>query len=390
MRSSFPTDRLEKRRVLLDAVESVRDILVSCAREAEEIATLPQAAVNAMREAGLFSLKLPMVLGGAEADPVTQIEVIEALARIDTSSAWCMMIGATAIARPGAFLDEKAVEQMFARGHIPTAATVRGQAGEAQPVDGGYQINGTWRFATGIRHSEWLCAGIKVIGDNSPGAYRTAVIPTAKAQIHDSWKVAGLKGTGSCNFSVSDLFVPREFTFERDRFIPKRGGRLYRLGAPGFVIYEHAAFALGAGRLALDTIVRQSMSKLPGGKGVPLSERQSFQHFVGQSDLKLRAARALAMAVYEQAWQNICEKDELEPRIQAEMRGCATYATDIAMEIATQAFRYGGGSALSLSNDLQRCFRDVCGAAVHFMVSESSYADHGQFMLGLPNTDPIA
>ena len=81
---NFPPGREEKRQVLLDAVAEVREVLEAGADQAEEDGTLPQASMDALYESGLLGLKLPAELGGAEADPVTQLEVIEALARIDT------------------------------------------------------------------------------------------------------------------------------------------------------------------------------------------------------------------------------------------------------------------------------------------------------------------
>ena len=50
----------------MDAVASVRPTLEAGAREAEETATLPRATVDALDESGLFLLKLPQALGGAE------------------------------------------------------------------------------------------------------------------------------------------------------------------------------------------------------------------------------------------------------------------------------------------------------------------------------------
>ena len=99
------------------------DSVASSADESERLGTLTPSAVEAIRDAGLFTLKLPMSLGGAEADPVTQIEVIEALAYIDASAGWCLMIGATAIGQPGAFAGDDAIAEIFCDGRIPTAAT---------------------------------------------------------------------------------------------------------------------------------------------------------------------------------------------------------------------------------------------------------------------------
>ncbi|MCH8921520.1 MAG: zinc ribbon domain-containing protein [Planctomycetes bacterium] len=62
----------------MEAVEGVRDVVEASAMEAEELRTLPRKSVDAIYDAGLFSMKVPEVLGGAEADPVTQIEVVEA------------------------------------------------------------------------------------------------------------------------------------------------------------------------------------------------------------------------------------------------------------------------------------------------------------------------
>ena len=100
---NFPPGREEKRQVLLDAVAEVREVLEAGADQSEEEGTLPQDSVDALYESGLLGLKLPAELGGAEADPVTQLEVIEALARIDASAAWCTMIGATSMGSWGAF-----------------------------------------------------------------------------------------------------------------------------------------------------------------------------------------------------------------------------------------------------------------------------------------------
>ena len=93
----FPTDRSEKRRVLMDAVESVRATLEAGAAESEETATLAPASVDALYDSGLFRLKMPHVLGGAEADLVTQLDVLEAVSRIDPASGWCLMIGAASL-----------------------------------------------------------------------------------------------------------------------------------------------------------------------------------------------------------------------------------------------------------------------------------------------------
>src|SRR5215471_5684927 len=109
----FPIDRAQKRRFLLDAVASVRGILAAHADEGETQRTLPQASVDALTDSGLFAMKCPAELGGAEADPVTQIEVIEAVSYIDPSTVWSVAICNGGVSIAGSLLSKTAVDRMF-------------------------------------------------------------------------------------------------------------------------------------------------------------------------------------------------------------------------------------------------------------------------------------
>jgi len=156
------------------------------------------------------------------------------------------------------------------------------------------------------------------------------------------------------------------------------------------IINEHAGFALGVGRRALDEILALAQPKRRGyAKQVALTDQGVFQRAVGEAELRLRAARALVMEVFERAWQTVCAGQIPSPRLQAEMRSVATFVTDVALDVATTAFRYGGGSAVWLTSMLQRCLRDLSVAASHLMVNDSSYENYGQFLLGRPDADPM-
>ena len=291
----FPAGRAEKRRVLMDAVDSVRSTLEAGAAEGEETATLPRASVDALYESGLLRLKLPHVLGGAEADLVTQLDILEAVSEIEPSAGWCLMIGAASLGGVGAFLPDDAIRVIFPGGTPPRTAGVFAPFGTAVPTEGGYLLTGRWSFASGIRHSDWISAGARVVtGKSGYPVQVRATLRTEDVEIHDNWHVMGLRGTGSCDFSVSDMFVPESFAYDVSRTEPLRGGGLYRLGRPGFVTNEHAAFALGVGRRALNEILGVGKSKTRGYTSVnPLAERPVFQRMLSECDLKLRAARAL-------------------------------------------------------------------------------------------------
>jgi alkylation response protein AidB-like acyl-CoA dehydrogenase len=371
-------------------VDRVRDVVLAHADEGERIATLPAPTVAAMHAAGLFALKLPAVLGGAEADPVTQIDVIEALSTIDACAGWCLMVGATTLTLPGVFLDDGAVATVFGEGALPLAAGVYMPTGRAVPAAGGYRVTGRWAYASGIRHAAWVSGTAQVVRDGAPtGERRCFVVRTSDVKVHDIWDVAGLRGTGSCDFSVEDLFVADDFTWDIERAAPRRGGVVYRLGLPGFVANEHAAFALGVARRALDAIVELAASKGRGVAPALVANRPTFQRYVGEAELRLRGARALAVELNEAAWRTVSGGGALTGRHHAELRGVAVHATETALDVVTRAFRYAGGAALYRESPLQRCLRDLNAGAQHFMVSDSAYEALGQFVLGRPGASPM-
>ena len=326
-------------------------------------------------------------MGGAEADLVTQLDVLEAVSEIEPSAGWCLMIGAASLGGVGAFLPDDAIEEIFAEGKPPKTAGVFAPFGKAMSVDGGFLLTGRWSFASGVRHSDWISAGARVVPEDVgyPPQIR-ATIRTSDVKIHDNWQVMGLRGTGSCDFSVENLFVPASFAYDVSMTEPLRGGAMYRLGRPAFVTNEHSAFALGVGRRALDAVIEVAASKTRGYTSVnPLASRPAFQRMLSEGDLRLRAARALNVEILEEAWQVVCDGHPPSPPLQAKMRSVATYSTDVAADVVSQAFRFAGGAALFESSVLQRCLRDINAGAQHQMVSDAAYENHGQFMLGLPD-----
>jgi indole-3-acetate monooxygenase len=94
----FPKDRDAKQKFLLEQVERIGPVLQASGARSEELGTLAPEAVAALRDAGMFRLKLPATAGGAEADPLTEMQVLEGLAYHDLTSGWCTMVGATGIA----------------------------------------------------------------------------------------------------------------------------------------------------------------------------------------------------------------------------------------------------------------------------------------------------
>jgi alkylation response protein AidB-like acyl-CoA dehydrogenase len=226
MTEAFPRERAVKRKFLLDAVDSISRTLRASGPQSEELGTLAPDAVDALVRTGMFKLKLAAEMGGAEADPITEMLVLEALAYHDLTSGWCTMVGATAIASLGTFLPQSGLDKVFKNGRIPTAAISFFPAGRAARDGNGYRVNGRWRFNSGIRHAEWVLGGTVVEGSEAENGGRPIVIfsafPIKDVTIHDNWGgVVGLRGTGSCDFSVENYQLPEDLTFVWDLLKPK-------------------------------------------------------------------------------------------------------------------------------------------------------------------------
>lgn len=378
------------RAALLQAVAEIGSTLAASADESERLATLAPDAVEALRASGLMGLKLPAILGGLETDPITQMEVIEALAYIDTASAWCATISYTSVAMPGAYLPDAGAQQIFGDSAIPFAASSIMPGGVAVPVKGGYRVMGRWRFCSGVRHAEWITLGaVLQDGDHptangdGPPSVIMVVLPTSTVTIHDNWQVAGLRGTGSCDVSVDSQYVAEAFTypFELEMPLPQRGGALYRLPVIAFVANEHAGFALGVARRAMGELIRMATRTRGAFRPSPLQERQVVQRMVGKFEIELAAARALIFDRYAEGFQQVAVGGQLDAARVAELQAITTHITDLAVTIATAAFRYGGGGALFQPNILERQLRDILAAGQHMIVGDGVYEVYGRHVL---------
>ena len=382
---------VQLRRELLAEVEAVAPTLTEHAADSEVLARLNAPSIEALRKTRLLRFVCPKERGGDEADPVTQLEIIEALARIDGSAAWSVGILAVVSMVVAAFLPPASGKKIFASGVPPMAGTLSPR-GRAEPVDGGYRVGGRWSFGSGIHHADWVLASPAVPGEPFPAAVRIVVLPRNQVVIHDNWQVAGLRASGSCDYGIEDVFVPEEMTF---RFTDMQsgaavaGGTALKLGMPALLMPFHYGIALGVARRALDEVTVQAIEKSRGRPPSPLVTQAQFQFSLGKAELELAAARALAISVMSAAWEQAATGSVPPPAMQAEVRAAASYVTEVAQRVTTVAFQSVGGGALFDTNPLQRCFRDIYAAGQHFAMSQSSFRALGQFRLNQPDANPM-
>jgi len=322
--------------------------------------------------------------------------VLEGLAYNDFTSGWCTMVGATAIASLGTFLPKTSLEKVFSNGNIPTASISFFPAGRAVREGDGFRLNGRWRFNSGIRHAEWVVGGTIVEGSEAENGGRPIVMfsafPQKDATLYDNWGgVVGLKGTGSCDCSVENYRLSKDFTFIWDLLQPKpvRGGPSYLFPPFSYVAKEHGAVAIGAARRALDELIQIATTTRGMFRSSKLDERQVVHRFIGEADLKLRSARALMHERYAELYEVASAGKIPDGAAIADVRAIAVYATDIAVDTVTKAFHFAGNTGLHHPHVLGRLLRDLNTAGLHQVMSDTAYENHGKFRLGL-SPDPMS
>ena len=328
----------------------------------------------------LLTMKLPKELGGLEADLRSQFLATEAASRKDGSAGWnetfTTTSAAIAAARlPQDGLDEVAASAIGGAAWPPFAGTFP-LSGRTATAPDGVVLTGRWGFASGIADAAWVVAGCA-----SELGPRWAVIPIEQVIVHDTWQVSGLEKTLSHDYSVDEVFVPHSRLFDLSTPAP-RGGILHGLPMYALITPDHCGVSLGIARRALDEIAIAAAEKNRLHSAASLDERPAFQRDLGQADTKLRAARALVLEVLDEFWATAVASRLVTDFLVQRARAAATHAADIAVEVASLAYRRGGGSVLYQDHPLNQCFRDAHAATQHVHVIDEMYEVVGAALLG--------
>ncbi|MFC3711681.1 acyl-CoA dehydrogenase family protein [Sphingoaurantiacus capsulatus] len=370
----------------------VADLAPKVAARAEEIEAarrLPADLAAELAAAGLFRLVVPKSLGGLELPPGEVVATIEAMAQADASVAWCLMIAATT-GLTSAYLPREIAAEVFADPNVITGG-VFAPMGKAVVDGDDYVVSGRWSWGSGTANCAWIVGGSLIFEDSAmrllPSGqpdHRMMVMPRADVELIDTWHSAGLKGTGSGDFAVEELRVPRARSVSLIVDAPVEKGPLYAFPAFGLLALGIAAVAAGNARAALDEVKAALASKRAPGSKRTAAERGAVQVEVAKSEARLRAARAFLYGAIAEAWEIAQATGSIDLDTRAELRLAATHMTRTAAEVTREAYDLGGGAALFLSNPLQRRFRDAHAMTQHMMVSPATYELTGRVLLGLP------
>jgi len=384
-------DAATRRTLLLDRVDAVAPILAAEDPVGEQLGHLSDATVAALVDGGLVAMKTPTALGGWEAEPDLQYEIIERVARYNACAAWCLFIYADIGGTAGAFLSDEGLAEVFADGRMPVLCGGGGlRPGRLEPVPGGYRLNGRFRYGSGIHHADWvLLAGLLDDGSGGPPKVRRVLAAKRDLEVLDTWHVHGMRGTGSTDYAAHDVFVPEARTFAAGS-APQRGGRMYRTGTIGYIAHTLPGVAIAIAQRTLDELCAQAGTVTRGyARPRILAERPTFQHFVGEADQRLRAVRRLMIADGHELMEAV-DRGEGTAAAEAASRAAASHAVRTAAAVLTETVNFAGGPALYAGADFERAVRDMAMVTTHLMPNETAFEIHGQFKLGLPGADPMA
>jgi acyl-CoA dehydrogenase-like protein len=377
---------------VVDRARGMRDLVRAEAAESERLRTMSPRIIDGMWASGLMSALNPTAAGGVEPSFQEMINTWIEMAWQDGSFGWIGIANLPSTFAAATYLPDKGFAEIFTRNdnHI----TIGGQYfpnGQGTALDGGYRLTGSWNFGSGTGHAAYIGAGFFPMDDGemrwvSEGIpdMRVAFLPRAEVTFTDGWHVQGLKGTGSYDYNVTDVFVPEYRTiplFTRD---PARGSSAAsRMGLMPVTAAGHASFALGVAKSMLDDVEELAATKVRMSDMATLASRQTFQKGLAHHVAAWRAARLLVLDAFGEAESAVGSGEELTPRLRADMRLAAVYATDTARAAAEWAHLAAGTTAIREGSRLERAFRDIYTGTQHAFISEKIAMDVAQIWLGL-------
>jgi alkylation response protein AidB-like acyl-CoA dehydrogenase len=382
-------------QAVVQAARAMQPVLRHCHEEIEREQRLPAALVEQMREAGFYRMVIPRSLGGLQADPLTYLRVVELLAEGAGSVGWNVANNSIGQLVTLGLPDEGVQEIHGPRPSIIAGTAVQG-GGQAVLVEGGYQVNGHWTFGTGCQEAAWMLGSFQILEDGEPrrrpdgsplfwrGVFRRDEVTV----VPGSWEVAGLRGTGSFDWTVKDLFLPERRTCPHigmplDNQWARWPGLTYALPSVCWVGPHHSSVITGIARAGIDALIALAVDKTPRGRTGRLCEYPQVQDAVGRADAILNAGRVYRGAMIAELWNTIAAGRETTLEQRARCRLASTHAADCAREAMDLMYRHGGSTSFKCETRLAECWRDLHVVGQTQTIGPEWYPIGGRAYLGM-------
>ena len=294
-------------------------------------------------------------------------------------------------------MPDEGVHEIYARGaDAVIAGTAVQGGGQAVPVEGGYRVSGRWSFGSGCQEAAWMLGSFEILDDGEPrrrpdggSLYWRGVFPRAEAEIvSGSWDVAGLRGTGSFDWTVTDVFLPARRTMVHaglplDNQWSRWPGTTYALPSQAWVGPHHSAVITGVARAGIDALVQLAGDKTPRGRTGVLRDNPQVQDAVGRADTMLNAGRVHRGATIAELWNTVTAGKEITIEQRSRCRLAAVYAADSARGAMDLVYRHGGSTSFKRESRLAECWRDLQVVGQTVTIAPEWYPIGGRVYLGM-------
>jgi 3-hydroxy-9,10-secoandrosta-1,3,5(10)-triene-9,17-dione monooxygenase len=375
---------------------AMQPALAERAPEADKLRRVPDENIAAFRDAGFFRMLQPARWGGLEMDPQAFFDVQQTVGAACASSAW--VLGVVAVHNwQLALFPLEAQEEVWGQDRGTLISSSYAPTGKVTRVDGGYRISGRWSFSSGCDHCQWIFLGgmVPPAQEGAPPEMRTFLLPRKDYTIDDNWHVMGLKGTGSKDIVVQDVFVPEHRTHKLiDGFKRSSPGNehnpapLFRLPFGQVFVRSVSTTAIGIAQGALDAYRKNTASRIAASDGAKVALDPSAQVVAAHAARVIAELRGKLRANFEEMMALVRAGEDLPLERRLEWRLDSSMAVVKAVEVVDTLFTESGGRAIFDGSTLQRAFLDIHAARAHYANNpEKPSRNFGGVLLGQKNSD---
>jgi alkylation response protein AidB-like acyl-CoA dehydrogenase len=372
---------------ILARARALAPVLRARSAEIEQARRLPVDVVDMLRTAGIFRMCFGREWGGAELTSMEQTEVVEALSYGDASVGWCAMIGAnTGIYRN--LLAPAVAEEMFP-GPDTIVAGLLQPAGRAERVPGGFRLTGRWSFGSGITHCDWVTSGAFIYEDGKPYASpdggnphesRQFLVPREQVEVIDNWHTTGLCGSGSCDYTITDVFVPEEHTYSFDTV----RGRPGPLAQPDAFTRSMCGVPLGVARAALDHAREIALTRVDRMTGTAWADSWRVQVTLAECEADFNATRNGVYGSMRRTWEVLAAGgtlDDLTPTERAASPLSWVHAFRTSRSIVNRLYDLLQTWSINRSSPMDRWLRDTATMCQHLTAQDRILQSAGAYLL---------